>query len=68
MRKADYATLARLLRAELVSARVIQQDTKGHEAGACGSAVEVCMIRLAEGFADSASVDRTAFLKACGIK
>lgn len=62
MRKADYATLARIIR-----------ETREHYAnpklgdGHATQAVEA-VEHVARAFADAASVDRAAFLKACGIE
>lgn len=57
MRKADYATLAALIRAELNIYRTLSSGAP------CVDSLE----RIARGFADTASVNRAEFLKACGL-
>lgn len=67
MRKADYATLAAIIRqdaAEMVHASATTNDLRlAITAAACRTAVQ----NVAREFAKHASVNRVEFLKACGI-
>lgn len=58
MRKIDYLTLAQLIRAELETYRKLSS----------GPARVDSLERLARQFAERASVDKLAFLRACGIE
>ncbi len=58
MRKQDYETLARIIAAELRDVRAC---------GIAGESAEASLVHVAAEFAARASVDRAAFLKACGI-
>lgn len=66
MRKADYATLADIIRGERASAAQFLNgtDEMRHRAEARMASTE----RVARDFASRASVDRAAFLEACGIE
>lgn len=59
MRKADYALLARLIANEVKSA---EQDAQH------GIFKLALLARIAENFAAIASVNKHAFLKACGLE
>lgn len=59
MRKIDYATLARILRTEL--------EINSRGAGRTAAARFDTAARIARQFAQSASVDKAEFLKACGL-
>lgn len=65
MRKADYATLAALIRAKIIddSRYLIGNNTARDMASERIGATKT----IARQFADRASVDRAVFLKACGI-
>lgn len=72
MRKADYATLARLIRDQLATARDQKDAARQNLPGASaqwtrGDELETRATLLAREFASSASVDKAAFLKACGV-
>lgn len=58
MRKADYAHLADIIRAQLDLARRYP----------AGADIVHTLEHVARAFAAAASVDRKAFLKACGIE
>lgn len=62
MRKADYATLARIIK----DARDIAEKSFPKNPDIERAKYVQCAV-IAELFADRASVDRTEFLKACGI-
>lgn len=67
MRKADYAHLAAEIHKRLHYGRSMQRAalTKERREYADGY-VQACE-RIAQGFVNGASVDRAAFLRACGI-
>ena len=65
MRKADYQTLASIVKNEIDCARPF---LVGNSAASDRAQERIASaIRIARAFAASAAVDRTAFLKACGI-
>lgn len=70
MRKADYQTLAQLLLENLAVAQDNKTAAEASRSGsqwARGDELETRTILLARAFAGAASVDREAFLKACGV-
>lgn len=67
MRKADYQTLAELIRKEREAMRAaLDAATDDKTRAACYCRAQA-YVDLARDFARSASVDKPAFLKACGI-
>lgn len=66
MRKADYALLAQLIKVELQHAARYAQST-GLGAGYF-EGYATALDCVARDFAAGASVDKSAFLKACGIE
>lgn len=63
MRKADYSALAHIIRATLDHYSAKPENDNRH----CTEATEAVQ-HIAQQFAQRASVDRAAFLKACGIE
>lgn len=64
MRKADYQTLAAIIREESDRANIVRHERDAIEQRAILASIE----RVARTFAARASVDQAAFLKACGIE
>lgn len=60
MRKADYSLLAQLLRDYIAAAATCGGDI--------GNMQLIVLKQIATRFANRASVDKAAFLKACGIE
>jgi hypothetical protein len=68
MRKADYSYLAFLINHQLTRARQIRADKAGNQHDdTCALGAIAELKNLAVEFANGASVDKTEFLKACGI-
>ena len=69
MRKADYAALANEIRARLAGAKHCEKQTERDQANReyFRGAIDA-LDGLARRFAQDASVNRTEFLKACGIE
>lgn len=67
MRKADYAALADIIRTEHDKAMSEIHHAEDSEMRRLGTARKFMCVRIARAFTDRASVDRTEFLKACGI-
>lgn len=68
MRKADYATLAGLVRGERAAARkTLGAPTDDPHEHTAADARRQTAERIARQFAEQASVDRAEFLAACGL-
>lgn len=65
MRKADYQALARIIASQVAAARAGLQADPANVA--FRAAFNVAR-EIAHGFAKVAAVDRSAFLKACGLE
>ena len=66
MRKADYALLAQTIKTEIIFAARNEKNVtlgSGYFQG-----YTYALHQIARDFAEGASVDKVAFLKACGIK
>lgn len=72
MRKQDYLTIAKMLREQLRTARdnieTSKQGPGNSSQWARGDELETRTILFAREFAECASVDKSAFLRACGIE
>lgn len=67
MRKADYATLARTIARDITEYDRAIRDTNDDRLRMLASAGRTALRNLAVDFARSASIDRAAWLRACGI-
>ena len=68
MRKIDYNLLSLSIGQHLKLARVVANDSRASEhEQLCAKGAAAALFNVAHEFAASASVDKTAFLKACGI-
>lgn len=68
MRKADYAALAAIIKRERELSRAMGATKSATSYERHASAVSLALLRdVATSFSNVASVDRDAFLKACGI-
>lgn len=69
MKKADYSILAFTIAHEITKARQILADPKVSEPDSiCAKGQLACGLNVAREFSALASVDKKAFLEACGIK
>jgi len=68
MRKIDYSLLSLIIGQRLKLARAVVNDSRASEHDRlCSKGASAALFNVAHEFAESASVDKTAFLKACGI-
>lgn len=66
MRKADYSALAEIIKRQRLAARNMSSSNTGTQEFCEGKTAALEM--LADCFARESSVDRSEFLKACGIE
>lgn len=67
MRKADYTALAEIIRADRADALAMRERALSESRRMFAEGRDEALQHLAQQFASRASVDRAAFLTACGI-
>jgi hypothetical protein len=67
MRKADYAKLASIIRAQMLAGAGLSKNADTPEDRTTGDGMQDASRNIGTAFAHAAHVDGPAFLKACGI-